>query len=91
MVSTIWYDLNSDTYHTLQKGTTSSSIRNDTKQKMLVTKVGLNFDWQATRYWYEYCNIEIAPGDKIDLPTILFTVKLEALTGTHLYKAGVIY
>ena len=93
MVSTLSmsYNLNSDTYYPLQKGSMTSSIPNKTEQKMLVTKVGLNFDWMGTRYWYKDCNIEIAAGAKTNLPTAPFTVKLEASTGTHLYKPGVIY
>lgn len=87
----MWYNLNSDTYHPLQKGSMSSSITNKAQQKMLVTRVGLNFDWMGDSYWYKDCNIEVAPGGKVDLPAVPFTVELEASTGTHLYKAGVIY
>ena len=87
----MWYSLNSDTYHPLSKGTMSSSIKNNTKQKMLVTNVGLNFDWMGSSHWNRDCNIEIASGDKVDLPRVPFTVELEASTGTHLYKPAVIY
>jgi len=85
------YILNSDTFHPLQKGIMSSSIKNNTQQKMLVTKVGLGFDWMGTWIWYKDCNIEVAPGDTVDLPLVPFQVELAATTGTHLYKAGVIY
>ncbi len=85
------YTLDSDEYYPLQKGTLSSSITNKTQQKMLIAEVGLNFGWMGDFYWYKDCNIEVAPGDKVDLPIVPFTVELEASTGTHLYKAGVIY
>lgn len=84
------YRLNSDTYHPLSKGSMSSAITNNTKQKMLVTEVGLNFDWMGAQYWYKDCNIEIAPNDKVDLPPVPFTIQLQASTGTHLYKPGVV-
>jgi len=58
---------------------------------MLVTKVALKFDWMGTRYWYRDCNIEVAPGDKANLPTVTFIVRLEASTGTHHYEPGVVY
>ena len=85
------YSLNSGTYYPLQKGTMSSDIRNNTKQKMLVTKVGLNFGWMGTSYYYQDCNVEVTPGNKADLPSVPFTVELEASMGTHLYKVGVVY
>jgi len=87
----MWHNLNSDTYHPLQKGIMSSSIKNATEQKMLVTKVAVKFDWMETTYWYQDCNIEVSLGDTADLPTVPFRVKLEASTGTHLYKTGIIY
>jgi len=84
------YTLNSNTYHPLQKGTMTSGIKNATKQRMLVTEVGLNFDWMEDSYWHRDCNIEVAPEDKVDLPRVPFIVKLEASTGTHLFKPGII-
>lgn len=88
---TMSYKLNLDKYYPLQEGIMLPNITNATKQKMLVTKVALNFDWMGTVYWYRDCNIEIAPGDEINLPHVPFRIKLEASTGTHLYKPGVIY
>lgn len=85
------YHLNSDTYYPLQKGRMSSSITNETKQKMLVSKVGLDFDWMGDLWWYKDCNIEVAPGDKVNLPGVGFTIELDAPLGTHLCKPGVIY
>jgi len=85
------YNLDSDKYYPLQMGLMSSSITNTSQRKMLVTKVVLKFDWMRTRYYYKDCNIEIAAGAKVNLPTVLFKVTLEASTGTHLYKAGVVY
>lgn len=86
------YHLDSDTYHPLQKGSMSSSITNKTQKKMLVTKIGLDFDWMRGNSWYcRDCNIEVPPGDKVDLPRVPFAVTLEAATGAHLYRAGVIY
>ena len=87
----MYYTLNSNTYHPLQKGTMTSGIENITKQRMLVTEVGLNFDWMEDSHWYKNCNIEVAPENKVDLPRVPFTVKLEASTGTHLCKPGVVY
>lgn len=88
----MWYNLIPDTFYPLQKGTMSSSIKNNTQQKMLVTKVGLQFDWMGNLYWYEDCNIELAPGEKnVGLPPVGFTIELDVTIGTHLYKAGVIY
>jgi len=85
------YKLDSDIYHPLQKGIMSSSIKSTTQQKMLVTKIGLCFDWMGTVWYYDHCNIDIAPGDKVELPDIPFEIELDASTGTHLYKPGVIY
>lgn len=87
----LWYHLNSDTYQPLEKGFMSSSIKNQTEQKMLVSKVALNFDWMGSTYWYKDCNLEIALGDKVDLPNVPFAIELEATRGTHEYKAGVTY
>lgn len=85
------YNLDSDEYYPLSKGSMSSNIINKTQQTMLVTEVGLKFDWMGTQYWYEDCNIEVAAGKKVNLPSVPFTVELEASKGTHLYKPGVVY
>ncbi len=88
---TMWYNLNSDEYYPLSTGTMSSGITNKTEQKMLVTEVALKFDWMGAIYWYKDCNIEVASGDKADLPLVPFKIKLEASIGTHHYEPGVIY
>jgi len=85
------YDLNRDKYYPLQRGIMLSNITNATKQKMLVTEVALNFDWMGTAYWQKKCNIEIAPGGEVKLPDVPFKIELDASTGTHLCKPGVIY
>lgn len=85
------YTLDATTYSPLQKGEMSSKITNKGRQKIIVTRVGLNFDWQGMRYWFQDCNIEVKPGEEVDLPTVGFTVKLEASDGAHLYKSGVVY
>jgi hypothetical protein len=84
------YQLNSDSCHPLEYGGyMSSSILNKTRNKMLVTEVGLAFDWKGV--FSKNCNIEIAPGAKMDLPRIPFQVDLEVGLATHEYKAGVTY
>lgn len=85
------YNLDSDKYYPLQRGVMSSNIGNASEQKLLVTTIGLNFDWMGTTHFYKDCNIEVAPGDKVDLPRVPFIIELEAAKGTHLYKAGVLY
>ena len=85
------YKLNSSTYHPFEYGRMSSSIQNNTSQKMLVTKVCINFDWMESEFFSEGCNIEIAPRSKVDLPEISFEIGLDASIGTHEYKAGVSY
>ena len=87
----IGYYLNSDTYKPLEKGYMSSDIQNETKQKMLVTKVGLKFDWMGEFHWSQDCNLEVEPGAQIDLPSVPFTIELDASRGTHQYKPGVTY
>jgi hypothetical protein len=87
----MWSNLNSDTYQPLEHGSMSSSIQNKTKQKMLVTNVGLDFDWMETQYWNKDCNIEIAPDARVDLPQVNFQIELDASRGTHEYKPGVAY
>lgn len=84
--------LNSDTYHPLEyDGHMSSSIQNKTANKMLVTKVGISFDWKGKGFFCKDCNIEIAPEDKVNLPEIPFEIELEASIATHEYWAGVTY
>lgn len=87
----MWCNLNSDTYKPLEKGSMSSRIKNETEQKMLVTRVGLQFDWMGSFYWYRDCNLEIEAGAEVELPNVGFTIELEANRGTHQYKACVTY
>ena len=87
----MWYNLNSDTYRPLEEGTMSSRIKNETEQKMLVTSVGLQFDWMGKFYWKKDCNLEIEAGAEVELPKVGFTIELEATRGAHEYKPGVVY
>lgn len=87
----IWYTLNSGTYHPLQSGIMSSTLRNDTKQKMIVTEVGLTFDWMKDTHWYQDCILEIEPGAQVELPYVSFQVSLDASNGAHECKPGVVY
>ena len=84
--------LNSDTFHPLEyDGMLSSNIQNNCANTMLVTKVGLNFDWKGNGYFYKDCMIPIPPGAKADLPDITFEIDLEASIETHEYWTGITY
>lgn len=89
---TIWHTLNSDKYYPLQAGNMSSQIQNNTDHPMLIYTIGLHFAWMEEDWWWSKgCNVQIKPGEKVDLPNVHFTVELEANIGTHLYKPGVKY
>jgi nucleotide-binding universal stress UspA family protein len=85
------YSLNSDAYHPFEYGRMSSTIQNNTTLRMLVTKVCISFDWTQHEFFYEACNIEIAPRANATLPDISFEIGLDASLATHEYKAGVSY
>jgi len=84
------YQLNSNSHHPLESGGyMSSSILNNTPNKMLVTRVGLWFDWKGS--FVKNCDTEIAQGAKMDLPIIPFQIELKTSLGTHEYRAGITY
>jgi hypothetical protein len=88
----ISYQLNSNSYRPLEYGgCMTSTIRNKTTHTMLVTRVGLSFDWKVTGFFYKDCIKEIQPGASESLPEIPFQIGLQASVGTHEYRAGVIY
>jgi hypothetical protein len=58
---------------------------------MLITRVGLKFDWKGTGTFYKDCIKEIQPGASVCLPKIPFSIGLKASVGPHEYRAGIIY
>lgn len=60
---------------------------------MLVTRVGMSFDWKGRGkgFFTKDCNILVKPGDTKVLPNIPFLIELETPLGTHQYWAGVAY
>lgn len=85
---TIKYSLDKDEYTPLQKGVAIMQLANKTAHRLLVTQVALKFDWMVNECWYRDCNVELAPKETINLPSLTFRIELHAPTGVTHYKAG---
>lgn len=87
----MWWTLNSSEYHPLQTGyVTGIKIKNNTENEMLVTSVGIYFEWMdEDKWWFKNCNIKVEPKDVANIPDVPFRIALNASIGTQLYKPGV--
>ena len=67
---TIWklhYSLDKNSYCPLEFGTMKSTIHNVTNFTMLVTKIILKFEWMGEGWFYQDCNVKIAPKGQVKL------------------------
>jgi len=92
MAWTISYIADAKTYAPLQSGKlTNIKFTNKSGKRMIVTRELLKFDWMGTYRFVQECNINVAVGETIDLPDIIFTVDIGVCLGSHNYKPGVSY
>jgi hypothetical protein len=88
---TTTYSLDRDEYTPLQNGMATVNLSNKTANQLLATRVALTFDWMGDTYFYKDCNMELAPGQTRELPSVPFHIELQAPLGAAHYKVGVRY
>ena len=88
---TISTNFDQESYTLGSSGKVSLSLTNTGADNLLITDIGIQFDWQQSANSWNHMNVntEIDSGQSENVATVKFVVPADISSGTHKYRVGV--